>query len=118
VAAPPPGTPGQDPVVTVSGQNLPTCTYVALQVRNSAGLRSPLAEVVDGPASCAPVPGGPGITPQNPTASAPGGAPAAPGTTVAPGGGLPNTAAAGSGEWVLLGLVAAVIWLRPRRRRA
>lgn len=39
------------------------CTYVALQVRDAAGNRSPLAEAVVGPATCPPVPDTAGVTP-------------------------------------------------------
>ncbi|MGB2940137.1 MAG: S8 family serine peptidase [Candidatus Dormiibacterota bacterium] len=109
VAQPSPGVPGQDPVINVSGQNLGTCVYVALQVRNSAGLRSPLAEVKDGAANCASIPSGSGITPQQPTTAST--------TTPVVAEGLPNSGAtAGGGVWIGLGLALAYIVTRRRRR--
>jgi hypothetical protein len=112
VATPNPGTPGQDPVIKVSGQNLGTCVYVALQVRNGAGLRSPLAEVHEGPADCAAIPTGSGVTPQKPPTTSTTTPTANPPAV----GGLPNTAggAAGGGLWIALGLSLA--WLSTRRR--
>jgi hypothetical protein len=77
------------------------CVYVALQVRNAAGLRSPIAESAVG-AGCAPVPNQPGITPGGfiPTAA-----------------GLPNSSAAGATDLGLL-LVALALLVGARARRA
>ncbi|HEY8739646.1 MAG TPA: S8 family serine peptidase [Candidatus Dormibacteraeota bacterium] len=91
-----PGSAGSQAVSAGSG----ACLYVALQVRNSAGLRSPLAEAVRG-IGCAPVPNQPGITPAGITVPIT----------------LPNTAMDPAAlEAVLLGLVMVGV-LAVRRRR-
>ncbi|MFN2464868.1 MAG: S8 family serine peptidase [Candidatus Dormibacteria bacterium] len=97
-----PGTPNSGTSHAVSAAAGP-CTYVAIQVRNSAGLRSPIAESVVG-AGCALVPDLPGITP---------GGYLPPGPTV-----LPNTAAAAPVTDLALVLVGMACMLVFRRRRA
>ncbi|MDQ6747213.1 MAG: LPXTG cell wall anchor domain-containing protein, partial [Candidatus Dormibacteraeota bacterium] len=100
----PPGAPGAGASHDVSAAST-GCVYVALQVRNRAGLRSPIAESVVG-TGCAAVPDQPGITPGG---YVPSGAIR-----------LPNTATASPATGlglVLLGL-AGVVALRRRRRRA
>ncbi|MGI8607741.1 MAG: S8 family serine peptidase [Candidatus Dormibacteria bacterium] len=93
-----PGAPGSPASQAVSGPG--PCLYVAVQTRNSAGLRSPLAEVVRG-AGCAPVPNQPGITPASATIAS-----------------LPNTGGATSAVdlGLLLVTMAAALAFRRRRR--
>ena len=62
VGQPTPGAPGVDPTVTISNAAVGQCLYVGLQVTSNAGLKSPVAEALDGPDSCPPIPNAPGIT--------------------------------------------------------
>jgi hypothetical protein len=91
-----PGTAATQAVAGVGGP----CLYIAVQARNSAGLRSPLAEVVRG-TGCAPVPAQPGITPASLTVT----------------GGMPNTSAAGPGSDLLVLVLLLAGGLALRRRR-
>jgi hypothetical protein len=76
VGTPVPAAPGVAPTTTVTGQNVGQCLYVALQVTGNTGLKSPVAEALDGPDTCPPIPDLPGIT--NPGSQPSSGIPEAP----------------------------------------
>lgn len=63
LAAPTPAVSGTAQEVSLGSLDPAACTYVALQVRDAAGNRSPLAETVVGPTTCPPVPMTAGVTP-------------------------------------------------------
>jgi hypothetical protein len=71
VATPPPGAPGDNPRALVTGRAVGECLYVALQGTSRAGIKSPVAEALDGPGSCAAIPAVAGITGVSPAVEVP-----------------------------------------------